>query len=768
MTDVVWRLTVTRDPNAGQTLRAWEQRLLQSQASVDRARVQSALLADREIQRSRNSSLQNQERSYRAYLARQERLYSAYLARQVRNSQDASRQIPSVFGGNRPGRGFGGGGGGRGGGGGIPGMGGLQGQLGGIASSAMGIGARYLAPAYAAYRAYQFGRESLNKYSEREMLEVRLGTLTGSKSGATDLIKQMRGLGMNTGAKVNELADVATTMAGFGVPLDSLMKRLTQLSAISQGDTERMKRLGLAFAQASGQGRLMAEELNQMIDAGFNPLQEIARTTGKSIIDLREEMRDGKLSIELLTGALDSLTSKGGQFGGMMEAMKDTTTVNLNAMSSAWDEFKVSVGRGIASFEIGGVNVVNKGSEKITSMLASAGPGTEAFLHALGGASGERANKLQTSYEAMQLEYAKGLRAKGYKSTDEVGSSFFEVGSSFDAYERMARSLVSSIIAPMTNIITESERDALVLLDLEEKRAAIAEKRAQKEKDVAAYNEARAREAEEQGRRELQMRAQEMLLSKSIAEIRLKSAKDELENRQKVLNVANETLAKAESGMLSAKERFGAMSNKEQQEALGLLETARTRGVQNLSVEQLHKLKSIGTIEADNMARYGFQNRASAAFGAGDLNGLQGRRESIMDQIRRLEGKEYSTPVNRLKREKQLDSLRGQLLSVEGDAQANFDAVRGRMAMRDSVFAGERRAIAEARATKQTVEASVRTQVDLVYKFTDDINGLVQQLAPMLADAESKRMEELANALKPIRNQIQALQLRAMANNPGR
>lgn len=763
MTDVVWRLTVTRDPNAGQTLRAWEQRLLQSQASVDRARVQSALLADREIQRSRNSSLQNQERSYRAYLARQERLYSAYLARQVRNSQDASGQIPSVFGGNRPGRGFGGGGGGRGGGGGIPGMGGLQGQLGGIASSAMGIGARYLAPAYAAYRAYQFGRESLNKYSEREMLEVRLGTLTGSKSGATDLIKQMRGLGMNTGAKVNELADVATTMAGFGVPLDSLMKRLTQLSAISQGDTERMKRLGLAFAQASGQGRLMAEELNQMIDAGFNPLQEIARTTGKSIIDLREEMRDGKLSIELLTGALDSLTSKGGQFGGMMEAMKDTTTVNLNAMSSAWDEFKVSVGRGIASFEIGGVNVVNKGSEKITSMLASAGPGTEAFLHALGGASGERANKLQTSYEAMQLEYAKGLRAKGYKSTDKVGSSF-------DAYERMAHNarFSASGEAPMANIITERERDALVLLDIEEKRAAIAEKRAQKEKDVAAYNEARAREAEEQGRRELQMRAQEMLLSKSIAEIRLKSAKDELENRQKVLNVANETLAKAESGMLSAKERFGAMSNKEQQEALGLLETARTRGVQNLSVEQLHKLKSIGTIEADNMARYGFQNRASAAFGAGDLNGLQGRRESIMDQIRRLEGKEYSTPVNRLKREKQLDSLRGQLLSVEGDAQANFDAVRGRMAMRDSVFAGERRAIAEARATKQTVEASVRTQVDLVYKFTDDINGLVQQLAPMLADAESKRMEELANALKPIRNQIQALQLRAMANNPGR
>ena len=71
-------------------------------------------------------------------------------------------------------------------------------------------------------------------------------------------------------------------------------------------------------------GRLMGQDLLQMINAGFNPLSEISRKTGKSIGVLKEEMEKGKISAEMVTQAFYSATQAGGQFHGMTEKMGQT------------------------------------------------------------------------------------------------------------------------------------------------------------------------------------------------------------------------------------------------------------------------------------------------------------------------------------------------------------------------------------------------------------------------------------------------------------
>lgn len=58
------------------------------------------------------------------------------------------------------------------------------------------------------------------------------------------------------------------------------------------GNASRFQLLSLAFSQMSATGRLMGQDLNQMINAGFNPLQEISKKTGKSIGELKEAMAD--------------------------------------------------------------------------------------------------------------------------------------------------------------------------------------------------------------------------------------------------------------------------------------------------------------------------------------------------------------------------------------------------------------------------------------------------------------------------------------------
>ena len=85
------------------------------------------------------------------------------------------------------------------------------------------------------------------------------------------------------------------------------------------GNNEKFSSMTLAFAQMSAAGRLMGQDLNQMINAGFNPLQVISEKTGKSIAVLKKEMEQGAISSEMVADAFAAATSEGGRFYNMLE-----------------------------------------------------------------------------------------------------------------------------------------------------------------------------------------------------------------------------------------------------------------------------------------------------------------------------------------------------------------------------------------------------------------------------------------------------------------
>lgn len=121
-----------------------------------------------------------------------------------------------------------------------------------------------------------------------------------------------------------ELQDAAKMMLSFGIAQDRIMPNIKALGDIAMGDRNKLNSLTLAFSQMTASGRLMGQDLLQMINAGFNPLSEISRKTGKSIGVLKEEMEKGKISAEMVTQAFYSATQAGGQFHGMTEKMGQT------------------------------------------------------------------------------------------------------------------------------------------------------------------------------------------------------------------------------------------------------------------------------------------------------------------------------------------------------------------------------------------------------------------------------------------------------------
>lgn len=203
-----------------------------------------------------------------------------------------------------------------------------------IASSIGKMGAAFLS--FSAATA--FVKQIVKTRSEIESLEVSFQTLTGSMERGTALLDDIKTFAVNTPMMLGDLAKGAQTLLGFNIEAEKVMDILKQIGDISMGDSQKFQSLTLAFAQMSSTGKLMGQDLLQMINAGFNPLTVIAEKTGKSVAALKDEMAAGKISVDMVTDAFASATSEGGKFYQMLEKQSQTTKGALSNLQGAVDD----------------------------------------------------------------------------------------------------------------------------------------------------------------------------------------------------------------------------------------------------------------------------------------------------------------------------------------------------------------------------------------------------------------------------------------------
>ena len=183
----------------------------------------------------------------------------------------------------------------------------------------------------------QLGQAVIETRGQFQQMETSLEVLLGSREKADALMAQIKEF-----AKVSPLdlkSTVAATqmMLGFNIEAEKVPKFLRAIGDVAMGDAGRFNSLTLAFSQMSASGKLMGQDLNQMINAGFNPLQAIAAKTGKSIADLKEEMSKGAISAEMVQQAFIDATSAGGKFYQMSERASKTINGQLSMLQDAMD-----------------------------------------------------------------------------------------------------------------------------------------------------------------------------------------------------------------------------------------------------------------------------------------------------------------------------------------------------------------------------------------------------------------------------------------------
>ena len=205
------------------------------------------------------------------------------------------------------------------------------------------------------------GSEMIRVRGEFQSMQTAIETMVG-KDMAGQLIPQIKELAKISPLTMSDMVGAEKMMLGFNIQAEDTIKYLKAISDISMGESSKFNSLTLAFSQMSAAGKLMGQDLNQMINAGFNPLQIISEKTGKSIATLKDEMSKGAVSAEMVQQAFIDATSAGGKFYNMSENASKTINGQLSMMQDALDSVFNELG-------IKSESVIMDGIQMTTSLI---------------------------------------------------------------------------------------------------------------------------------------------------------------------------------------------------------------------------------------------------------------------------------------------------------------------------------------------------------------------------------------------------------------
>ena len=178
-----------------------------------------------------------------------------------------------------------------------------------------------------------------------QQADTAIQTMLGSKEKADALLAKVREYATVSPLEFGDITSATQMMLGFNIEAEKIPRFIEAIGDVSMGNSQKFNSLSLAFSQMSATGKLMGQDLNQMINAGFNPLSVMAEKSGKSIATLKKEMSDGKITTEMVQQAFIDATSAGGKFYNMSENASKTISGQMSMLSDAIDSALNNMGK---------------------------------------------------------------------------------------------------------------------------------------------------------------------------------------------------------------------------------------------------------------------------------------------------------------------------------------------------------------------------------------------------------------------------------------
>lgn len=226
----------------------------------------------------------------------------------------------------------------------------------------------------------------INFNRQMETYQTSFEVMTGSYEKAADLVEELKTRAAATPFDLTDLADTTQLLMNYGFTTENVISSMEMLGDIAQGDADKMKRIATAYGQMSSAGKVTLQDVKQMIEAGFNPLQEIVETTGESMGSLYDRISDGTISVDEITAAMKRSTSEGGKYFQSMDKQSQTLTGRWNTLKDTFAEATGTLTKGISDWlRDKGIPAASRALEWLTKNFEDLLPAIEVVVVAAAG-----------------------------------------------------------------------------------------------------------------------------------------------------------------------------------------------------------------------------------------------------------------------------------------------------------------------------------------------------------------------------------------------
>lgn len=193
----------------------------------------------------------------------------------------------------------------------------------------------------AAEAMYEMGVSAIEYNAAMEQYELSFEMMLGSSEEAAEVMENLKKLSADTTFGFEDLASTTQLLINYGFTVEEAQESLMMLGDISQGSADKLKLVAEAYGQMSSAGKVQLDDIQQLINAGFNPLQEISDSTGESVESLYNRISEGTLMVDEITDSMKRVTSEGGAYFQTMEKQSQTVNGQLEMLK---ENFQILTG----------------------------------------------------------------------------------------------------------------------------------------------------------------------------------------------------------------------------------------------------------------------------------------------------------------------------------------------------------------------------------------------------------------------------------------
>ena len=192
----------------------------------------------------------------------------------------------------------------------------------------------------------ELGGSAIMAAAQMRQYEIAFQTMLKSADAGTQMLKDLQQFAANTPFDVPGVVQAGQQLMAFGFQAKEIIPMLTSLGDAAAGlgkGTAGVSQLAYALGQMQTSGKLNAQDMMQLTNAGIAAWDMLAKAAGKSVAEMKDltskGMVDSKEAVKILVAGINE------QFGGMMDKTSEEVTGLMANIEETAGNTKAVVGK---------------------------------------------------------------------------------------------------------------------------------------------------------------------------------------------------------------------------------------------------------------------------------------------------------------------------------------------------------------------------------------------------------------------------------------